>query len=92
MTSVSVFNGKNALVTGASRGIGAAAALALCRAGADVCLVARSHKELQATLAKCKKVCDQVSAAPTSLFPPFIHLCVFIYPSLCICLSISMEL
>ncbi|KAF8178253.1 hypothetical protein BJ912DRAFT_930043 [Pholiota molesta] len=33
--------GQNALVTGASRGIGAACALALAQAGADLCLVLR---------------------------------------------------
>jgi uncharacterized protein len=39
--------GKVALVTGASRGIGAAAAQALAKAGAHVILLARSEKELQ---------------------------------------------
>ena len=40
--------GRTALVTGASRGIGAATACALDRAGARVALVARSRDELNA--------------------------------------------
>ena len=39
--------GKTALVTGASSGLGRATAKALARAGADVALVARSQKDLQ---------------------------------------------
>ena len=40
-------SGKRALVTGASRGIGAAVALGFARAGADVALLARSVDELE---------------------------------------------
>lgn len=40
-------NGKVALITGASRGIGAAIATALAREGAHVCLVARDRTKLQ---------------------------------------------
>ncbi len=43
--------GRTALVTGAGRGIGAATALALDRAGARVALLARSADELQAVAA-----------------------------------------
>ena len=40
--------GKVAVVTGASRGLGAAAARSLAEAGADVVLLARSVDELEA--------------------------------------------
>ncbi len=49
-------DGKRALVTGASRGIGLAAATALAQAGAAVTLVARSESEL-------REVCLEISAA-----------------------------
>ena len=40
-----LLEGKNALVTGGSQGIGAAAALELAREGANVCLTYRKHAE-----------------------------------------------
>lgn len=49
-------DGRRALVTGASRGIGMAAATALAQAGAAVTLVARSEREL------CQS-CEQIAAA-----------------------------
>lgn len=49
-------DGKHALVTGAGRGIGLAAATALAQAGAHVTLAARSADELQS-------VCGQITAA-----------------------------
>jgi NAD(P)-dependent dehydrogenase (short-subunit alcohol dehydrogenase family) len=45
-------DGRTAIVTGASRGIGAATAQALDAAGARVALVARSHEQLDAVAAK----------------------------------------
>ena len=41
--------GKTALVTGASKGIGASIAIAMAQAGADVVLVGRSQDSLSAT-------------------------------------------
>ena len=41
-------DGKRALVTGAGRGIGAACAVALADAGADVTLISRTEKEIEA--------------------------------------------
>ena len=49
-------DGKRALVTGASRGLGLAAAAALAQAGAVVTLAARSEPELRAA-------CEQIGAA-----------------------------
>jgi len=48
--------GKAALVTGASRGTGGAAALALARAGADVALAARSVDDLERVAAQVRAV------------------------------------
>ena len=39
-------DGKTMMVTGASRGIGAAAARVFAEAGANVCLLARSREEI----------------------------------------------
>ena len=49
-------NGKRALVTGGSKGIGLAAAHALAQAGAQVCIAARNAPDLLAA-------CDQIAAA-----------------------------
>ena len=56
MTDTKPLAGRTALVTGASRGIGAATALALADAGAHVILVARKVKALEA-------IEDQIHAA-----------------------------
>lgn len=49
-----MLNGKTAVVTGASRGIGAAAAIALAEQGADVALICRSES------GKCAEVADKI--------------------------------
>ena len=67
-----LLEGKNALVTGGSQGIGAAASLELAREGANVCLTYRKHEaeaikyaeEIQAMGRKALAVqCDIASFA-----------------------------
>ena len=48
-------DGKKALVTGAGRGIGMGASIALAEAGADVTLVSRTEQEL-------KEICDHINS------------------------------
>nr|BAN20440.1 short chain type dehydrogenase [Riptortus pedestris] len=50
------FNGKVVLITGASSGIGAAAALHFANLGADLSLTGRSSEELDKIAAKCKAI------------------------------------
>jgi len=45
-------DGKVAIVTGAGRGIGAASALALAQCGADVVIVSRTQRDLDAVVAQ----------------------------------------
>jgi len=47
-------NGKNALITGAGRGIGRATAILFSRQGANVILAARTERELQETAELCQ--------------------------------------
>ena len=49
-----LLEGKNALVTGGSQGIGAAASLELAREGANVCLTYRKHDT------EAKKYADEI--------------------------------
>jgi 3-oxoacyl-[acyl-carrier protein] reductase len=49
-----LLEGKNALVTGGSQGIGAAASLELAREGANICLTYRKHE------AEAKKYADEI--------------------------------
>lgn len=58
---------RNALVTGAGRGIGRAIALALADAGADVALVARSRNELEAVAAEARSRGVRAFALPADV-------------------------
>jgi NAD(P)-dependent dehydrogenase (short-subunit alcohol dehydrogenase family) len=53
-TDIFSLEGKRALVTGASRGIGAAIAAAFAEAGADVAVTARSESDLEAVAGKAR--------------------------------------
>jgi NAD(P)-dependent dehydrogenase (short-subunit alcohol dehydrogenase family) len=57
-------DGRRAIVTGASRGIGFASAVALAEAGAEVTLVARSHDELKARAAEIRAAFGPARALP----------------------------
>src|SRR5215211_6066673 len=59
--------GRAALVTGASSGLGRATAIALAQAGADVALVARSAEELESTQAEVSKTGRRALTLPTDL-------------------------
>lgn len=61
------FTGETALVTGASRGIGAATAEALARAGAHVVLTARDVKALEAVEQRIYEAGGSATIAPVDL-------------------------
>jgi NAD(P)-dependent dehydrogenase (short-subunit alcohol dehydrogenase family) len=67
MTEDQPFAGKLALVTGASRGIGAATAEALAAAGAHVVLVARSAQALEQVEEKIHQAGGSATIAPMDL-------------------------
>jgi NAD(P)-dependent dehydrogenase (short-subunit alcohol dehydrogenase family) len=67
MTDPKPFAGKLALVTGASRGIGAATAEALAAAGAHVILVARSGAALEAVEDRIHEAGGTATIAPLDL-------------------------
>jgi len=58
-----LLEGKNAIVTGGSQGIGAAIALELAREGANVCLTYRSHEE------EARKYADDIHALGRKALP-----------------------
>ncbi|MCC6493890.1 MAG: glucose 1-dehydrogenase [Pirellulales bacterium] len=60
-------SGKIALISGASRGIGQAIALALAEAGADVALAARSTDALEAVAAEARAHGCRVAILPTDV-------------------------
>jgi gluconate 5-dehydrogenase len=59
--------GKLALITGATRGIGLGAARALAQSGADVILVGRDQAELERSADKLRLIAKQVHVAPYDL-------------------------
>ena len=67
MTDSKPFAGKLALVTGASRGIGAATAEALAAAGAHVILVARTATALEAVEERIHAAGGSATIAPLDL-------------------------
>lgn len=60
-------DGKNILVTGASKGLGAAAAMAFAERGARVALLARSHDKLESVRQSCKEP-ERHLGVPCDLF------------------------
>ncbi len=62
-----VLEGRAALVTGASSGLGRATAITLARAGADVALVARSAEELEGARVEVSKTGRRALILPTDL-------------------------
>jgi NAD(P)-dependent dehydrogenase (short-subunit alcohol dehydrogenase family) len=64
------FSGEVALVTGASRGIGAATALALAEAGAHVVLTARDAKALEEVEGRIHEAGGTATIAPVDLAEP----------------------
>ena len=70
MSSSGPLDGQLALVTGASRGIGAATAKALAAAGAHVILTARAGKDLEATEQAIYDTGGKATIAPVDLAEP----------------------
>lgn len=63
-------SGKWALVTGASRGIGEASALALAECGADIVLVSRKAEGLEQAAAKVRDLGRKTSVIPANVGSP----------------------
>jgi 3-oxoacyl-[acyl-carrier protein] reductase len=66
-TEAGRLEGKAALVTGASSGLGRATAIALARAGADVALAARSQVELESAKEEVSKLGRRALTLPVDL-------------------------
>lgn len=67
VNAVRALEGRAALVTGASSGLGRATAVALAQAGADVALVARSEEELESAREEVSKIGRRALALPADL-------------------------
>ena len=67
MTRMFSLQGKVALVTGASRGIGRAIAIGLADAGADVALAARSEEDLEAVAKEIEALDRKALVLPTDV-------------------------
>src|SRR5215213_2493371 len=67
MSELGPLEGKAALVTGASSGLGRATAITLAHSGADVALVARSAEELQRAKEEVSKRDPRALSLPTDL-------------------------
>jgi NAD(P)-dependent dehydrogenase (short-subunit alcohol dehydrogenase family) len=65
--NIRTLEGRAALVTGASSGLGRATAIALTRAGADVAIVARSEEELESVREEITKIGRRALALPIDL-------------------------
>jgi 3-oxoacyl-[acyl-carrier protein] reductase len=59
--------GKNAIVTGAGKGIGRAVALALAKEGVNVALISRTETDLQLVAAEVKGMGVRVAVAPADV-------------------------
>nr|BFE88304.1 hypothetical protein GCM10020093_109050 [Planobispora longispora] len=62
--------GRAAVVTGAGRGIGAATAVALAQAGADVAICARTESQLSAVAEQVEAAGGRALAVPADLSEP----------------------
>src|SRR2546426_2295356 len=60
-------HGKTALITGASRGLGKAMALALAEAGARLALVSRNLEQLNQTAAEVRKLRSEAAVFRTDV-------------------------